>query len=72
MHVFSTYNNWQRVSRQPIDEELLRDVIAAIGIFKRQVKFVIAIEDVKTFISVRPRAFVVSTSAINVNLNVFS
>jgi hypothetical protein len=67
-----TYNDWQRVSRESIHEELFCDVVAAIGVLKRQVEFVIAIEDVKTFIGSRSRTFVIPASSVNIHLNVFS
>lgn len=65
-----TYNNRQSCSRQTVDEKLFGDVVATVWVLKRQVKFVIAIQDVKTLVGGCARAFEGAASAINVDLYV--
>lgn len=55
----------QNVLRQPVHVELLRDVVAAVGIFEREVEFVFAVQDLEA-LSVGARTLERAAGAVDV------
>lgn len=58
----AAHHNWQHIqiigiSSQSIDKEFFRYIISTIGIFERQIEFVITIQRCKTFLILTPRTF---------------
>lgn len=68
--VFGTgaHHNWQDISSECVHEELLGDVVHAIGILECQIEFVVVIEYVEAPVGCASGAFVGAARAVDVNL----
>jgi len=62
------HHDGQNPSVQRIYEELLCDVVLAVGVLERQVELVVVVQDLKALVRRAPRALEVATSPIDVNL----
>ena len=58
-------------SPQPIDKELLRDIVLAVGVLKSQVKLVLIVEHVETSAGTT-RTGLVAACTININRDVLA
>lgn len=63
------HNDGQNISAQRIHEKLLRNVVLAVGVLKRQIELVVVVQDIEAFERGAPRTFVVATRSVDINLN---
>lgn len=65
------HHDRQDVVPESINEELLRDVVFAVGILEREIEFVVLVEHVEARLRLRARAAQAAARTVNVHLDVF-
>lgn len=63
-----THHNGQHIPVQRVDEELLRDVVPAVGVLERQVELVVRVQDLEALARLGARAMERATVAVDVDL----
>lgn len=56
---------------ESVDEELLRDVVFAVGILEGEIEFVVLVEHVEARLRLRARTAQTAARAVNVHLDIF-
>ncbi len=56
-------------SPEPVDEELLRDVVLAVGVLEGEVELVVLVEELEAVFGLGARALLGAAGTVNVNLH---
>lgn len=56
---------------ESVDEELLRDVVLAVGVLERKIEFIILVEHIEAGLRLRSRTAQTAARSVNVHLDVF-
>lgn len=62
------HDDGQDPSVQRIHEELLRDVVLAVGVLERQIELIVVVQDLEALVRCAAGALEVATRSIDVNL----